>query len=452
MGRFKYHLFVATLIFAMACVEEHVLEDVCEPGPADSCEGGQICETMLSGETGCFNPVVIRGRVFEQGTDEGISGARVAALDGNSAALGAIAKTNSRGDYALTVPMMRLDENGDFEGFPVMLRVDAHGYLGYPTGFRPSIPIDLEDVNPGGGEYTVENPVTDVALIPLSGDSDALGMIQGRAHGANGALVVAETDGATQTGIADSLGDYVVFNLEPGDYTVTVYEGGCQYESLEVDVDTGDRLDDLDFDEADDAEAALFGNVQFVDAAGLDSTSVVLVVASTYHPSLGRGEAPPGLWVAEVGGEFCIEGVPDGEYVVLAALENDDLVRDPAGDVVYAMVDGESVWIEGSIRVTEALVMDGPGADGPEEVDDPLVFTWMDDSSEDGYELVVFDAYGETFWKDTLDSVSGDEWVEFEYDGPSLDDEMYYQWRATSVRDGEPISATEDLRGVFYID
>jgi hypothetical protein len=49
--------------------------------------------------------------------------------------------------------------------------------------------------------------------------------------------------------------------------------------------------------------------------------------------------------------------------------------------------------------------------------------------------------------------VSGSDAVEEPYDGPALMPGMYYQFRATSIREtpnmSSPISRTEDLRGVF---
>jgi hypothetical protein len=81
--------------------------------------------------------------------------------------------------------------------------------------------------------------------------------------------------------------------------------------------------------------------------------------------------------------------------------------------------------------------------------------SWVDDSSEDGYLLVVFDALGEIVWEQEIASAGGSTSVEVPYDGPALQPGMYYQFRATSFRDqpgGERlfISRTEDLRGVFF--
>ncbi|RMG98044.1 MAG: hypothetical protein D6705_07085 [Deltaproteobacteria bacterium] len=150
---------------------------------------------------------------------------------------------------------------------------------------------------------------------------------------------------------------------------------------------------------------------------------------------------------------------PPGDYVVLAGFENDLLVRDPdpsiAGtQIVHISVDaGATVDLAESFKITGALTMVGPGADGPEAVDPSnVVFSWADDSSEDYYTLAVYDAFGNEVWSvPDVPRVTGSATVDVAYAGPALEPGMYYQWRAESWRDSGPISTTEDLLGVFYV-
>ena len=104
--------------------------------------------------------------------------------------------------------------------------------------------------------------------------------------------------------------------------------------------------------------------------------------------------------------------------------------------------------------MTEALEVFGPGVDAPEVVDAQPTLSWADDSSEDGYVLVIYNALGELVWETEVPGVSGSASVDVPYEGPALEPGMYYQFRATSFRDppnGDRtfISRTEDLRGVF---
>ncbi len=72
-------------------------------------------------------------------------------------------------------------------------------------------------------------------------------------------------------------------------------------------------------------------------------------------------------------GAFSITGVPAGRYVVLAAFENDFLVRDESGgggtDIVHqTVVAGQDVTIGSGFKVTGSVDIIGPGAAGPEMV------------------------------------------------------------------------------------
>jgi hypothetical protein len=76
---------------------------------------------------------------------------------------------------------------------------------------------------------------------------------------------------------------------------------------------------------------------------------------------------------------------------------------------------------------------------------------WGDDSSEDHYEVRVFDAFGKNVWENlAVPGVSGSKTVTEMYGGSALLPGMIYQFRATSMgKSNIPISQTEDLKGVF---
>jgi hypothetical protein len=217
-----------------------------------------------------------------------------------------------------------------------------------------------------------------------------------------------------------------------------------------------------------DALSTVNGTTSIVDGGGgAAATSVVLIPSSTFDPVFEYGPVPYGLRVPDPGqspsvdGAFEFSEVPVGTYKVLAALENDDLVRDPdesiAGTeiVEVEVTPGDTIDVAQGFKVTGALAVDSPGKDGPEEVQGTPAFVFQDDSSEDWYELVVHDALGNEVWRDdAVPSASGTEFVTVEYGGPELEDGMYYRFRATSRKqsgnqDPTSISRTEDLRGVF---
>src|SRR5690606_12770045 len=137
------------------------------------------------------------------------------------------------------------------------------------------------------------------------------------------------------------------------------------------------------------------GQVQIVDGNGFMATSVILVVEDTFDENAARGSVPRGLRAPETGpvsveGAFTILGVPEGRYVVLAAYENDGLVRDPdtniagTGFVRIEVTAGEDTHtILESFKVTGALATIAPGADGPEVVTEKPTLEWADDAGED---------------------------------------------------------------------
>jgi hypothetical protein len=337
------------------------------------------------------------------------------------------------------------------------LRADASGYQTFPLAPRVALPID---VNTATGEPpVVQNASTDIALIPLA-DAAGLGSIAGKVIvdpgldlNPAGALVVA----GGSTGVVDFKGNFVVFNVAAGSGVgVQAYAAGLQVEGAAVDVAAGKETAGVELYVKSAATAKVTGSVQIVNGNGFGVTSVVLALKDTFVANAARGEVPKGLRVGDVTGAYEFVGVPDGNYVILAAFENDGLVRDPdisiGGTSILdvTIAGGQSVTKEG-FKITGSLSTESPGKDAIDEVMGTPSFVWGDDSSEDYYEVRVFDAFGAKVWeKLDVPGVSGAKTVTAMYGGDPLKPGMIYQFRATSIgKDGVPISQTEDLRGVF---
>jgi hypothetical protein len=274
-------------------------------------------------------------------------------------------------------------------------------------------------------------------------------------------LVVAESGGGglAQAAIASRDGDYQIFNVPTGSASVQAYAQGVNYDGADADVSGGANTE-VDLAINDQAPGTVTGTVQIVNAPGEAQTSVILVLESTFDETFGRGQSIPGMRDPESGvtpnitSEYTIEGVPAGRYVVLGAFENDALVRDPdlsIGGTSTLHIDvsaGGTTTVDG-FKITEALEVLSPGADGPEEVTGTPVFSWADDSSEDQYLVEVFDAFGEIIWDTTISGSSGQD-PSVTYEGPALEPGGFYQFRATSSKSGSNLSRTEDLKGVFF--
>jgi len=452
---------------------------VCSPqclaDDAYGCPDGQSCERRTDGLRACYDSVHLLGRVFDLVTDAGIADGRVSAADETGGAASDGAVTAADGSYDLTVPVEReIDGTPTPGGGTFTLRAGAQGYEAFPRGVRVALPIDAAALAVTGAEgWTVQNATTDVGLIPLPTPTRERGSIQGHVFaddpGPGGTLIVANSGAPNPPiGWADRSGEYVVFNAVVGNYIVKGYKAFLQLETKSVIVDAGMHVENVDLHELEAATATISGSLAIVNGGDCHATSVVLVPEETYDDTLKRGEVGTGLRAPappaepDITNAWTIEGVPDGRYAILAAFENDGGVRDPdpgiAGtQVVHITIpdatSGRTITVGDSFKVTGALRILSPGATEPEAVTEPLTFRWADDSSEDAYHIVVYDAFGNELWRrDDLPGVSGGD-ASCAYAGPALEAGMYYQFRVTSLRrtGTQPISMTEDLLGVFFL-
>lgn len=449
----------------------------CDPNDSGSCGSERVCELRTDGLYMCAEPVFIRGSVFDSSDRKSIEGAHVIAVDKTGAAATDVGITDSEGEYAIQVPVVRNPDGTLVEGI-FTLRVSALYYLPYPYGIRPAIPVDSTTAEHLAAEkkWVVHNTATDVALIFLTSDTpeelEELGSISGTVivesdKNPGGVLITVE-GGAKEAQIAfsDKRGAYTVFNVPPGTLNVHGYKAFLQLEPVSVTQGKGENKTGINLNENTSKPlGTITGNVNIVNAPGGSATSVVLVPESTFNSAFVKGEVPQGLrapappQAPNITGNFIIQGVPDGNYVVLAAFENDKLVRDPDPNIAGTQIVHISVPYNGayninlaaSFKITEALVIVGPGATEPEKVTEAPTFVWKDDSSETKYSIVIYNAFGQEVWRDdNLPRVTGSENVVVRNDELPLEDGMYYQFRATSWRETGPISQTEDLLGVFY--
>jgi len=450
----------------------------CDPVAQTGCDAGLTCAETTDGKDACFAPLLVRGMVTDLTTGGAVAGARVVALDANGSPASTVATTDSVGNYELNVDAVR---NSD--GTPagnITLRADAAGYQTFPGGVRQALPIDVSHPTESALVLVVQSSLTNVGLLPLEAGAGT-GAIHGKVEVPKdqaGVLVVAEL-GPTQgfSAIADRNGDYKIFNLSAGSYSVNGYAHGSNYDAGAATLAAGEDKE-VDLSLNSQATASLSGNVQIVNPGAGNATSVILVVESTFNEALVRGENPPGLRAPDGGiapditGAFTITGIPSGRYVVLAAFEDDFLVRDPdtciAGTSILhqAFASGDTVDLTDGFKITGSLDVIAPGASGPEAVSSATpTFTWKDDSSEDHYHLIVLDSFGNTVWDTVIPGSSGSNpVVAYNADGTgagtgaALQSGQFYQFRVVSTKTTGggggstcELSQTEDLKGVFSV-
>jgi hypothetical protein len=449
--------------------------NTCDLATRGGCASGTACEAVQGGSTTsgqCFQPVVLTGQVYRLADKAGVAGARVVALDVNRAPVTEVAVSGTDGTYSLQVPATR-QANGAPVAQEITLRADAPGYKSFPSGIRVAVPVDLSAAVAGSGRYGLQSSLTNLGLDTTAAGATIHGKVA--SPPVSGALVVAEPSGggAGQTAIAATDGSYAIYNLAAGDWTVTAYAKGANYSPAAVATlgATEDRLENLSVKNT--TTATVTGSFQPTgqnQPASLN-TSAILVVRSTYSAAIDRGDAPPAL---RAGGltspSFSIDGVPDGQYVVLAAFENDGYVRDLSGiggtaPVDVSVVNGVMTSAAQSFKITGAITL-GTDASGtspitPVSATAPQLgdvwnatgatptFSWLSYSSAHAYQVSVVDDRGNEIWaparvNDTPGTMS------IVYAGPALVAGSTYQVRLFAFDNGgNQISRTEDLKGIF---
>jgi hypothetical protein len=437
----------------------------CTLGSAEGCSDGQLCQEVVGGEPACFAPVFVEGRVLDSSTDVGIVGARVVAIDPNGAARSTVVESGAGGAYSLPVAAPR-DGSGAPIAAQITLRADAEGYQTFPTAPRTGIPVELSSGVDRDGRTVVMNAATDIALIArpgLSGVARVSGIVD---HpDGEGVLVVAEQGGrAISTAITGSDGSFVLFDVPTSTARIAGYRQGLNVTPVDVSV-VAPETTGVVLAASTEGLSSVTGNVMVVNAPGGATTSIIFVLESTFIETVARGEAPPGLRVEPARGNWAIEGVAPGAYVALAGFENDLLVRDPDTGIGGTMIvhftvpeTAGTVDLGDGLKVTGALPVLSPGAATIETITTPdPTFTWTDDSSEDGYEVRVYDAFGTLVHENTMvPSPGGGDDATYTWTGATLTPGVVYQFRAWSYAD-EPtgrrlLSATEDLLGVFVYE
>ncbi len=441
----------------------------CDPMIPDACDDGYTCEPISDQEnrTACVAKVYLKGKVFDLTTGAAVAQALVMAQHTTDGSGTDVSTTGNDGSWKLELRVIRNSHGDPATGAIYILYASAKNYLPYPSAFRPAIPVTLtqfvlETADDPHSAWLFSSPLTEIGLVPLKESEKNRPTISGTvAEAGSGALVVAEcATPACPYGYTDRRGNFTIFNVAAGTYTVTAYRKGLYRERKQISVSSND-LKDITLAPVQFGGGTVTGSVNIVNAPGGSQTSVVLIPEATFHETLVVGIIAPGLRAPEppiapnITGSFSITGIPEGRYVVLAAYENDGLVRDPdptiAGtQIVHFEISASAPHKElESFKVTEALAIVKPGATGPEAVTGSPTFEWADDSSEDAYVITLYNTYGDLVWEKEIGGVSGSATVTASYDGPALQNGMYYQWKVVSLKKGAPIATTEDLLGIF---
>lgn len=386
---------------------------------------------------------------------------------------GSMAVAGARVDIFDAANLVAATATTDIDGL-ARLRLKAGVYSGrvQAQGYEASPPQGI--VAP---PFTVVAGSTLAATINLEGITNpaGVGRISGNADIA-GALVVAEDRvlDLAVSGITDRNGNYVLFNVLPGDYVVTAFKAG--YLSNEV-AQTVAAADDLvvDLNVVAHASPSLGGQITFL------ATANGVVDITLLHPD--TRDTIPGLSTENSGTGYSLANVPEGDYLAWASFANDGYVMDPdwvnknGGYPAALEITMGNVAQTKDFSVTGAVQLTSPTNAATEVV--PVVvttttptFTWVDYSSAQKYVLEVLDLKGNTIWggyvfdgitqKSTFNHPDIDTATptQFNFDGSAsalLVDGGIYQWRVHAFKWNTPrdsyvaISSSEQQMGLFRV-
>ena len=352
------------------------------------------------------------------------------------------------------------------------VKVAAQGYNPVPLSGQDAIPFEIFD-----NQLTTESITLDTHQ-----NAGNTGQISGiletpvpDSSGVSGVLVVAKdaAQNLSASGISGPDGDYDLFNIDPGSYTLSVYRAGYREKSdpVTVDVIPDGNQEQIDIEVEMHDNADLSGQVTFlaVENGVIDITLI--------HPD--TLDTIPGLSTQnDSNNTYLLEAVPPGTFIAWASFRNDGYVMDPdriskfgLPQVSFTEVSPDQIQ---DFEVTGAVTIISPTNEAslvvPEEVNTSSpTFTWEKYPSAKEYVIEVFDAQGNTIWGgfDTNGVVQHPQIGQnetsaiFDFDSSAtaiLQDGKTYRWKIyaddnADVNVQNLISSSENQMGLFiYIE
>lgn len=350
------------------------------------------------------------------------------------------------------------------------IKVAAQDYLPVPPTNQSAVPFEIIDDQTTTQNIALDEHPDAGTTGRISGYivTQALGL-----SGVSGVLVVAKDDAQEifSSGTSGPNGNYVIYNLKPGSYTLEVYLAGYREVSDPVTVDVvvkGSHVaDDIEIEPHDNAD--LYGKLTFL--------AIVngVVDITLLHPD--TLDTIPGLSSSNDANAltYRLSSVPPGSYIAWASFRNDGYVMDPDWiyknpgvlDVVFTASGGD---VELNFSVTDSVTITSPTNEAdlvvPMEVNTATpTFTWVKYPSAKEYIIEVFNSKGETIWGGFNDSgvvqhdhIGADATsAVFDFDDSAavdLQDGKVYRWKIYADDSATQnvqtlLSSSEDQLGLF---
>jgi len=212
-----------------------------------------------------------------------------------------------------------------------------------------------------------------------------------------GVLVVAESGTTSLSGLSDQAGDYFVYNLVPGTYSVKAWVAGYSSTIDTVAVAPGTEQTGVTLSLTAGQVGTVSGHITFLATTNTE-VDVALLNPATH-------EVVPGLNAGTSGGNYSIPNVPFGTYLARATYRNDGKVMDPDWIIKngepYVSVAAAAMARDFSVTGGVTLASPTNIAASTQPVDvgaHGLVFAWSQYASADNYVIEVTDQSGRVIW------------------------------------------------------
>lgn len=379
-------------------------------------------------------------------------------------------------DKNLVVAKGTTDTFGEFECSlspgSYYVKTAAQDFNPAPLSNQTAVPFEIID----------GQTVTESVALETHPNAGNMGRLSGTvmtpapdSDGVSDVLVIAEDSSQNlfASGITGPTGAYALFNLSPGNYTLSAYRSGYRQEAATtaINVASGGDYTQNTIEIGPHENADLSGQVTFL-AITNGSVDITLI-----HPE--TDDTIPGLSTFnDANNNYRLESVPPGTFIAWASFRNDGYVMDP--DYIFKFGLPQVTFTENAssqeqdFSVTGAVTITDPTNDAdlvvPEEINAASpTFTWERYPSAKEYIIEVFDNNGNTIWGGFDDAgvvqhqqiTANQTSVTFNFDGSataSLQNGQVYRWKIYADNDDALniqtlISSSEDLMGLFkYIE
>ncbi len=339
-----------------------------------------------------------------------------------------------------------------------LIKISKQGYNSVPPVGVSAVPVVVT-----AGMKTIAS--YQMAASTVSNAGYVTGRILVGLTPKSGVLTIISGNGSTYSGTTNSNGNFTIYNIPAGSYSVKGYLASYNSSSVNISVTQNTKATTADIVLSSGATGVVSGNVSFL------ATSNIEVDVSLIIP--GTNSTIPGLTVKTSGGNYSMSGVPNGIFIARASWANDNKVVDPdwiikSGEPIVT-INSNSVSLNFSLTGAVSLVSPTNAITTTVPVIVTTiapVFTWNAYSSTDNYVIEVMDMNGTIVWggisgtpltrkvmvAKTLTTAT----YNFDGTGQALQNGRIYRWRIYASKDDTSlgwklISASEEQMGLFTI-